>query len=40
MSGRAAGAPLAGVHAVTYDLWRTLVRDRDSHSSDALRRDG
>lgn len=39
MSGRAAGAPLAGVHAVTYDLWRTLVRDRDSHSSDALRRE-
>lgn len=36
-AGRA-DAPLAGVRTVTYDLWRTLVRDRDSTRTEALRR--
>lgn len=39
MTGRAAGAPLSGVRGVTYDLWRTLVRDRDSARTDELRRE-
>jgi len=34
---RAASAPLAGVRGVTYDLWRTLVRDRDSRQTEQLR---
>lgn len=37
MTARRADAPLAGVRAVTYDLWRTLVRDRDAARSDELR---